>query len=361
MSEVTKSTTSLKAAVSSELKKGFNLNKFKEKKLLNSNVKFKEQKWISVSSALQEALGIPGFPMGHISLLRGHSNAGKTTALLEGAIGAQKANILPVFIITEMKWSWEHAKQMGFELNEIKDDEGNVVNYDGFFIYADRSTLTCIEDVAAFIIDILDEQNKGNLPYDLLFLWDSVGSIPCRISIESKNNNAQWNAGAISQQFGNFVNQRIVMSRKESYPYTNTLVCTNKIWVVPPENPFAQPKMKNKGGETMYSDASLVLTFGNITNSGTMKIKAIRDKKEIEFALKSKVACDKNHVNGITTKGTIVATVHGYIKDTPSSIEKYKKEHSNEWTPVLGSGTFSVVEDKSDWEETTAIPLLGED
>jgi len=44
------------------------------------------------------------------------------------AINAQKMGILPVFIITEMKWSWEHAKQMGFQVEDVIDEEtGEVV------------------------------------------------------------------------------------------------------------------------------------------------------------------------------------------------------------------------------------------
>ena len=126
---------SLTTAVSAEMKANFNLEKFKEKKLLTGNVKFKEQKWIPFSKALQDSVSIPGAPMGHITLLRGHSNTGKTTALLELAINAQKMGILPVFIITEMKWSWEHAKQMGFQVEDIVDQEtGEVVDYKGFLI-----------------------------------------------------------------------------------------------------------------------------------------------------------------------------------------------------------------------------------
>jgi len=119
---------SLTTAVSAEIKSNFNLEKFKEKKLLTGNVKFKEQKWIPFSEALQESVSLPGAPMGHITLLRGHSNTGKTTALLELAINAQKMGILPVFIITEMKWSWEHAKQMGFQVEDVVDTEtGEIV------------------------------------------------------------------------------------------------------------------------------------------------------------------------------------------------------------------------------------------
>ena len=43
--------------------------------------------------------------------------------MLEAAVAAQKRGILPVFIITEMKWSWEHAKMMGCEVNEVFDIE----------------------------------------------------------------------------------------------------------------------------------------------------------------------------------------------------------------------------------------------
>ncbi len=158
---------SLTAAVSAELRSGFDLNKFKTKKMLNSSVKFKDQKWIPLSSAFQETTSVPGIPMGHIVLLRGHSDTGKTTAMIEAAVSAQKMGVLPVFIVTEMKWNWEHAQQMGFEMDPVVDKEtGEITDYKGFFIYVDRGSLNTIEDVAAFIADLLNEQAKGKLPFD---------------------------------------------------------------------------------------------------------------------------------------------------------------------------------------------------
>jgi len=346
---------SLMEAVSKELKSNFDLNKFKEKKSLGGNVKFKEQAWIPFSPAMQDALSIPGIAMGHINIVRGASNTGKTTTSIEAAVSAQKMGILPILIITEMKHSWEHWRTMGFEINEVLDKEGNIVDYDGFFIYKDRGKLSSIEDVADFIVDILDEQAKGNLPYDLLFLWDSVGSIACRMSIEQGRNNPMWNAGAIATQFGNFINQRIILSRKEESKYTNTFLIINKTGVAPAEGPMARPRMTNKGGNTFYYDASLCITFGNITNSGTSKIKATKDKKDVEFALRTKVSCDKNHVNGITTKNTVISTVHGFIADDPKEVNKYKKEHSHEWADILGKGEYKTVEDNSEWDEKADI------
>jgi hypothetical protein len=343
-----KAKESLTSTISSAIKGTADLEKFKKGKNLSAGVVFKEQSWIPLSQAFQDTLQIPGIPVGHITLLRGHSDTGKTTALLEAAVSAQKLGILPVFIITEMKWDWNHAREMGFQFEEIADPAtGEVVDYKGFFLYIDRERLECIEDVAGFIADILDEQKRGTLPYNICFFWDSVGSIPCRMSIEKSTNNNEWNAGAMSQQFGNFINQRIVLSRKASQPYTNTLVAVNKVWVAKPDSPMGQPTLNNKGGNTMYFDSSLVITFGNIARAGTNKIKATKNGKEVEFAKRTRISCDKNHVTGVTAVNKVIMTVHGFINDDKKELDNYKKQYSDQWMKVLGSSTFDVVEEET--------------
>ena len=339
---------SLSAAVSAEIKSKFDLNKFKSTKGLDRNIKFKDQEWIPLSKAFQDVTSVPGIPMGHIVLLRGHSDTGKTTAMIEAAVEAQKRKILPVFIITEMKWSWDHAIQMGLDINITKDENGEVIDYEGNFLYVDRETINSIEDVAVFILDLMDEQKKGNLPYDLLFLWDSIGSVPCEMSLKSNKNNNEWNAGAMSTQFGNNVNQKITLSRKEALPFTNTLVCVNKVWTLKPESPMGKPKLMNKGGYAMWFDSTFVVTFGNIMSAGTSKIKAIKDKKQIEFAKRTNLQIDKNHINGVTTRGRIVMTPHGFINDDEKELKDYKDARKEDWAKILGGTDFSVVEEDSD-------------
>jgi len=346
---------SLSEAVSKEIRSKFDLSSFKEKKGLKQNVKFKDQEWIPLSQAFQDVTSIPGIPTGHIVLLRGHSDTGKTTALLESAVSAQKRGILPVFIITEMKWNWEHAKQMGLQVDEVVDKEtGEIVNYEGEFIYADRETIHSIEDVAKFILDLMDEQKRGNLPYDLLFLWDSIGSVPCEMSIKSNKNNNEWNAGAMSTQFGNSVNQRITLSRKESSEYTNTLVCINKVWTAKAESPMGKPKLMNKGGFAMWFDSTFVVTFGNISNAGTSKIKAIKDGKQVEFAKRVNLQIDKNHINGVTTRGKIVMTPHGFINDDDKELKAYKNENAKAWQDILGGTDFTIVEEEQAYNDITS-------
>ena len=347
---------SLSEAVSAEIQSNFNLDAFKEKKGLKQNIKFKDQEWIPLSQAFQDVTSIPGIPMGHIVLLRGHSDTGKTTAMIEAAVSAQKRKILPVFIITEMKWNWEHATQMGMDVKEVKDPEtSEVLNYEGNFIYVDRESINSIEDVAGFILDLIDEQKKGNLPYDLLFLWDSIGSVPCEMSLKSNKNNNEWNAGAMSTQFGNNVNQKITLSRKESSTFTNTLVCINKVWTLKAESPMGKPKLMNKGGYAMWFDSTFVVTFGNIMSAGTSKIKAIKDGKQVEFAKRVNIQIDKNHINGVTTRGKIVMTPHGFINDNDRELKAYKEDRKEEWKQILGGGDFRVVEEDQAYSDITSF------
>ena len=339
------------SAVSKGIKSKFDLGAFKKKKNLSSTpVKFKEQGWIPLSEAFQEVTTLPGVPTGHVVLARGHSDTGKTTMLLETAVSAQKMGILPVFLITEMKWSWEHAKLMGLKFDEIADEEtGEVVDYGGFFIYADRTQLNTIEDVASFIMDLIREQESGNLPYDLLFMWDSIGSIPCKMSVEKASNNNEWNAGAMSTQFGYMVNQEIVKSRKLGYPYTNTLFAINKVWANKPDSPMGQPKMENKGGKTMWYDSTLVISFGNIKEGGASIIKATADGRTVDYAKITKIKIDKNHITNFSTRDRIVLTPHGFILNDKSSIDAYKKDHRDYWKDVLGSDKI-VLEVEGDEE-----------
>jgi len=341
------------------IKKSFSLDKFKKSKgLSNSSIKFKEQRWIPLSKAFQEITSIPGIPEGHITLLRGHSDTGKTTALLEAAVSAQKMGILPVFIITEMKWSWEHAREMGLEFQEVVDEStGEIVDYEGFFIYTDRGQMNTIEDVAAFILDLIDDQKQGDLPYNMCFFWDSIGSVPCDLSVRSNKNNNEWNAGAMSTQFGNNVNQKILLSRKEGSKYTNTLVAINKVWTMKPESPMGMAKLQNKGGMSMWYDATLVVTFGNITNPGTSKIKAIKSGMQVEFAKRTNIQIEKNHINGIQSRGRIVMTPHGFIDDDKKAIDKYKDAHKDRWLTLLGSVDFDLIEEGSMEEDIRDIGM----
>ena len=216
------------------------------KKKFSTSAKYKPQRFFDLGKNFLEAVGLPGPAFGHINMFLGHSDTGKTTALVKTAVSAQKQNVLPVFIITEQKWSFEHARLMGFDCEEVVDEETGEIDWDGFFIF--NNNFSYIEQITDYINELLDAQDKGELEYDLLFLWDSIGSVPSKMTYDGKGGK-QHNAATLADKIGMGINQRISGSRKADSKYENTLVIVNQPWVELPDNPFGQPKIKAKGGE----------------------------------------------------------------------------------------------------------------
>ena len=320
-------------------KKEFSLDAIKNK--YSTKTKYKDTEFYEVDEAFHSACGLPGPALGNINMFLGHSNSSKTTALVKAAVSAQKKGHLPVFIISEKKWSWDHAVELGLQA-EMNDGE-----WDGQFIFNDN--FDYIEQVTDYINELLDEQEKGNIPYSLCFLWDSVGSIPCKMTFDGKGGK-QHNASVLADKIGMGIQARITKSRKEDYPYTNTMVVVNQPWVELPDNPFGQPTIKAKGGEAMWLASALVFLFGNQKNAGINHITATKNGRTVSYAIRTKISVLKNHINGLGYKdGKIIATPQGYIADDKDALEKYKKEYSQYWNAIL-SGTGEITLDET--EET---------
>jgi hypothetical protein len=281
--------------------------------------------------------------MGGINMFLGHSNSSKTTAMILAAADAQKKGHLPVFIITEKKWSWEHAVTLGLQATKNADGE-----WEGDYIFND--SFDYIEQATDFINEVLDAQEKGEITQSLCFCWDSVGSVPCKMTFEGKGGKMH-NASALSDRIGMGVHSRISKSKKEDYPtkenpLINTLIVINQPWVDLPDNPFGQPEIKAKGGEALWLASSIVFLFGNQKKAGINHITATKNGRTVSYAIRTKVSILKNHVNGLAFKdGKIIAVPQGYIADTKEALEDYKKENSQYWNAILsGSGEIEIVE-----------------
>jgi hypothetical protein len=88
-----------------------------------------------------------------------------------------------------------------------------------------------------------------------------------------------------------------------------------------------------------------VFQFGNQQDGGISKLDAQKNGRKILFATRSKISVIKNHINGLGyTDGRIIVTPHGFLKDDPNEIARYKKEHSDYWDVMIGSGEFDVVD-----------------
>ncbi len=323
-------------------KKEFDLDNFLESEGLNQDVQDKELTWIPFSKAWHDAIKLPGLPRGYVSLVRGYSNTGKSTAFYEALVGAIKVGDLPVVIETEGNWQVEHAKKIGVPFKEVVDKTTGEVKEvpDGFILIRSKelyakykcydhkeSKMTekptrgepVIEDVALYMSEMVAKQDAGLLPRSLCFLWDSIGTLNCYKSAVSNANNNMWNAGAMGA-FQALVNFKIPSSRAIDSPYTNTFICVQKIWL---DNMNGQV-IKHKGGEFMFFSARIIVHLGGILTHGTSKLNAVALGQTYQYGIKAKIKCEKNHVTGIERSGEIASTPHGFVGIT--GLDEYKKE-----------------------------------
>lgn len=332
------------------LKKEFSLSDFKKEQKLDKQAKFKKQEYIDIVNVLgnksfSESTGVR-IPKSSCIQIQGHTDTGKSTLLFEIAYSCIKQNVIPVFVITELKFSFDHLKLMGIEVKEIVDETTGEVTYDGDFIYIDRSQFDTIESMGEKILHILELQEKGKLKADICFLLDSLGVTESEMSKSSKKSNNEWDAGAMSRTFGKAIMPRIDLTKTESFPYTATMVAINQVWVRKPENYGELPKQEPKGGTTYSFNSKIRIMFGLESKPGVSKLKIKYKNKEVTYATRTRVSIIKNHDNGISLTSKIVATPHGFIHDSEKDTlaKEYFKKYADFFMSQIGGGNPDEVE-----------------
>ncbi len=334
-------------------KQPFDNNAFKKSIGLGAqNVKEKDLAWIPFKKAFHDAVGLPGVPRGYTTQFRGFSDVGKSTGIYETIVGGQKLGDFLIIIDTEGSFNWEHAKLVGFKFDEVVDEETGLVNYEGNdFLYfggqdlldlyqnfdykSGKMTTTpqryipVVEDIARLMNTILDQQEKGDMPHNITFVWDSIGSIGCYEGAVSNTNNNQWTAGALKRSFESILNFRIPASRRETSKYINTFVAVQKIWLRP--NAVGQPTIMHNGGEGFKYGVRLIFHMGGKSTSSAKKLSAVNGGRSYQFGVMTDIECVKNHVNGLEQMGSICSTAHGFLNpEEKNNYVKDKKDFINE-------------------------------
>jgi hypothetical protein len=213
-----------------------------------------------------------------------------------------------------------------------------------------------IEDMGKCIHHFLDLQENGELPFELLFAIDSVGTLDCIKSVDAAEkdttNNNMWNAGAWASAFKSITNFRIPNSRKINKPYTNTFVAVQKVWY--DSQAGGQGVLRHSGGEALFSACRLLIHFGAMKTHGTSKVVATSKGRELTFGIKVTTAVVKNHLDDLMggiafNDADIISTPHGFIGADKADIDEYKKEHLQYFRDILG-GDIEVEDIETKFE-----------
>lgn len=339
----------------------FSVKDFKTN-LLGDNVKSadKPMEWIIMPEAYQEALKLPGIPMGRVTMIRGWQDTGKTTLKNLAIASAMRQGILPVIFETESNFDFQYAKDCGMPIEPVYGDvdvtdpitgeavrKREIVDWEGdYFLFTPnkicafcgdidyatgkkmntRRTTPVIEDIAYIINTFLEKQEKDELPMPILFAWDSVGSCQSLRSYNSKVGNNMFDAGAIATAFKPIF-PRLESSKEIGREYTNTMIVINKIWQDTQNSMGGAVAIANSGGKTFDYGIRLGIHLGGTARSGTKKLKATLKGEEYQYGNITKISVFKNHLPtpyNITYSGTMCCVHNGIIPE--SKIDEYKKK-----------------------------------
>lgn len=292
----------------------FNLAKYKES-IKVADVPYKTDKIIPITPALQAITGLEGLPLGHVIQLYGPSNGGKSSLAYYLAKEAQSVGVVPIFVTTEGKVDHSRMQGMGIDLdNAVLDD----AEY--------------LEDLFAKLDKYVSDQASGELPTDILLIVDSIGNTLSKDSVTvnkdgtSEYGGAMMKASKVIRERMRIMSHKISNTRKVNSKFNAGLVFVNHSYTKPPAFPGAMSTDVPYGGDGIYYSSSLVIKVRK-----QKMLKATKDGIDITFGLVSKLAIEKNHINGISNEGTFIITPDSIIPNEPGAVAEYKNQHKASW------------------------------
>jgi hypothetical protein len=252
---------------------------------------------------------------------------------MRAIVSAQKAGDLPIIIDTENNIDVGNKRLtlMGFDWKGDYILINNKYLLENFGKPNDKDRKEAsIEDMAKCMYYFIDQQKSGNLPYNIMFAIDSIGTLNCTKTVnaleKNDSDNNQWNAAGYEKAFMSMLNNTVPDSRKVDSEYFITVAAVQKVWY-----DAMNKVIKHKGGEAWFFGARLIYHFGGIITHGTRRISATSKKRDLNYGFENKVNIAKNHIDGewggISLEGKIISTPHGFIYGDTEHENAYKKEH----------------------------------
>ncbi len=130
---------------------------------------YKPLQYVTMPKCFQDSTGIPGIPLGYLSMGYGLSDSGKTEIALHIAKQAAANDILPILVIGENKMEKSRLLEHGLIPGENCILEEGISTLEDFFDYASMK----VEDL-----------KTKRLKMNSLLILDSVASLPSKESFE---------------------------------------------------------------------------------------------------------------------------------------------------------------------------------
>lgn len=273
--------------------------------------------WIPMGEAFQEAVRVPGLPVGNITHVYGKPDTGKTTLLMEAIKGCQSIGVLPILILTEHKFDFSRLEEW-FDV----DLEAMVV------IHADT-----IDEAYSIQLKMLKSLKDGKLVIpnpdpDKSDITIDIGDQTCYFLLDSVGNSfseseMQYEVEEIDKAMGKAAKTIKALTKRVNYylgkvrQRAGVLILNQSYQSMPSYGPSVETPY---GGDGI--PYSCVLNI-RLRRKGDLKMTI--DKVELVIGLETIIQVMKNHITHLKPISSVYTVASGMIPPTTTALDKYKK------------------------------------
>lgn len=301
--------------------KNHNNHEYKESKLYvpdkDTVPKVTVSNWIPMPQAFQDAVKVPGLPVGNITHVYGKPDTGKTTILMDAIKGCQKVKVLPFLVLTEHKFDFSRLEEwFGVDLEAMVVAHANSIE-DAYDIIL--KNLKTIQNGKIVIPN--PEEGKNDIEIDIgnqivYFLMDSVGNTLSDAEMEyevAEFDKAMGKAAKAIKSLTKRVNYFLGKVRQRA----GVLLLNQSYQSMPSYGPSIETPY---GGDGIPFSAVL-----NIRLRRKGDIIMTVDGVDTVIGLETIIQVMKNHITHLKPISSVYTTAGGMIPVTKEALAEYKK------------------------------------
>lgn len=274
-------------------------------------------KWLKMTDAFNQAIGLPGLPIGNITHVYGKPNTGKTTLLMEGIAQAQRQNILPILILTEHKFDFSRlSKFMG------ADPEAMLVFHADSLEQAYGYIEKILRDLAVGKIVLEDEEGNDTVidmsDQDCFIFMDSIGNTmsETELEYEVEDHGKSMGKGAKAiKTLTRRVNQLLGRVRQK----VGILFLNQSYMSMPAYGPAVETPY---GGDGIPYSCVLNLRLKRVKDL-VMTIQG----RDTVIGLETEIQVKKNHATHAMPISRVFTVASGMLTPTKETLDEFKKKH----------------------------------
>lgn len=268
--------------------------------------------WVLVDELTEDALGMPGLPLGQLGQGYGKKDTGKSSFMQERIVDCQQQGILPILILSEHKFDFDRLEKW------LGGDPESLIVFE----------VDNLEDGFSFVEKLLKQLREGKLiipgekedeiievgDQKIFIFWDSIGGTDTNKILDDDIEDWDKDMGRSAQAYKKMVKRVYQLLHKVKDKAG--IFFLNQVWIK--RTPTGIQTEQPYGGEAVQHYFAYELHFKR-----GREIKMSLNKQEIGIGYDIKLEVKKNHITHKRPKTPLSVVAAGIIDRT--EVNDFKK------------------------------------